>query len=83
MPASAVLPVVAGLRDEGVVVDLELRGRAIGKAFSWADGLGASHVLVVGPRDLEAGTGNLKRLKDGVQVDVALNASDVLAALNG
>jgi len=83
VPASAVLPVVAGLRDEGVVVDLELRGRAIGKAFSWADGVGASHVLVVGPRDLEAGTGNLKRLKDGVQVDVALNASDVLAALNG
>jgi histidyl-tRNA synthetase len=82
VPAASVLTLVAAVRNAGVVVDLELRGRAIGKSFAWADGLCASHVLVVGPRDLEAGTGNLKRLSDGSQVDVALTASDVLAALN-
>ena len=81
VPASAVLGLVRDLREEGLVVDLEMKGRAIGKAFGWADGIGASHVLVVGPRDLESGQANLKRLSDGEQMPVALNREAVLAAL--
>lgn len=79
--ATAVLGLVAELRRRGLPVDLELRGRSIGKAFGWADGIGASHVLVVGPRDLEAGTGSLKRLSDGQQQDVALEADAVWGAV--
>ena len=79
--ASAVLGLVRDLREEGLVVDLEMKGRAIGKAFGWADGIGASHVLVVGPRDFESGQANLKRLSDGEQMPVALNREAVLAAL--
>tara|TARA_B100000683_G_scaffold102907_2_gene101545 strand:- start:1640 stop:2914 length:1275 start_codon:yes stop_codon:yes gene_type:complete len=81
VPASAVLGLVRDLREEGLVVDLEMKGRAIGKAFGWADGIGASHVLVVGPRDLESGQANLKRLADGEQMPVDLNREAVLAAL--
>ena len=75
------LGLVRDLREEGLVVDLEMKGRAIGKAFGWADGIGASHVLVVGPRDFESGQANLKRLSDGEQMPVALNREAVLAAL--
>ena len=82
VPPSSVLALVRDLREEGLVVDLEMKGRAIGKAFGWADGIGATHVLVVGPRDLEAGQANLKRLADGEQMPVDLNRDAVLAALN-
>jgi histidyl-tRNA synthetase len=81
VPASAVLGLVRELREGGLVVDLEMKGRAIGKAFGWADGIGATHVLVVGPRDLESGQANLKRLSDGEQTPVDLDRAAVLAAL--
>ena len=42
VPASAVLGLVRDLRRKALVVDLEMKGRAIGKAFGWADGIGAS-----------------------------------------
>ena len=77
----AVLPLVGQLRASGVRVELELRGRKVGKAMGWADSMGASHTLVVGPRDLEEGQGMLKALRSGDEVAVALDVDAVLTAL--
>ena len=76
-----ILPIVGGLRSSGQRVELELRGRKIGKAFGWANGIGATKTLVVGPRDLEANQGMLKDLATGEQVAVALDVSAIIAAL--
>ena len=53
--ASEVLDLVRELRQSGIRVEIELRSRKIGKAMGWADSIGASYALVVGPRDLEQG----------------------------
>ncbi|MEZ8113235.1 MAG: histidine--tRNA ligase, partial [Candidatus Poseidoniaceae archaeon] len=50
-----ILPLVGNLRASGQRVELELRGRKIGKAMNWANSIGATSTLVIGPRDLEQG----------------------------
>ena len=77
-----ILPIIGELRRQGKRVELELRGRKIGKAMGWADSIGADYTLVVGPRDLESGTGMLKSLKTGEQVAVALSSVEISASLN-
>ena len=79
--ALEILPMVKQLRDAGQRVELELKGRKIGKAFNWANGIGARYALVVGPRDLESGEGQLKNLETGEQVAVALDATTILGQL--
>ena len=79
--AQAVLQVVRQLRDSGQLVELELRGRKIGKAFTWADKIGATYTLIVGPRDLESGTAMLKNLKTGIEQAVEFNAATIIANL--
>ena len=77
----AVLQVVRQLRDAGQLVELELRGRKIGKAFTWADKIGATYTLIIGPRDLESGTGMLKNLKTGIEQVVELDSATIIANL--
>tara|TARA_B110000902_G_scaffold161454_1_gene184719 strand:- start:137 stop:1471 length:1335 start_codon:yes stop_codon:yes gene_type:complete len=79
--AQAVLQVVRQLRDAGQLVELELRGRKIGKAFTWADKIGATYTLIVGPRDLESGTGMLKNLKTGIEQAVKLDSATIITNL--
>lgn len=76
-----VLPLVANLRNSGQRVELELKGRKIGKAFSWADGIGADYVVIIGPKDLESGQASVKRLSDGKQFSVDLNTESILEIL--
>ena len=78
----AILHVVAQLRNAGQLVELELRGRKIGKAFNWADKIGAKYTLVIGPRDLEAGTAMLKNLKTGNEQAVELELTSIINALD-
>ena len=80
--SSEVLDLVRELRASGVRVEIELRSRKIGKAMGWADSIGSSYALVVGPRDLEQGQATVKRLADGEQLPVALNTESILSALN-
>ena len=80
--ASEVLDLVRELRQSGIRVEIELRSRKIGKAMGWADSIGASYALVVGPRDIEQGQATVKRLADGEQLAVALNTESILLALN-
>ena len=78
---SSVLSMVAELRNAGQRVELELKGRKIGKAFSWADGIGADYVVIIGPKDLESGQASVKRLSDGEQFSVTLNSKSILEIL--
>ncbi|MDG1558436.1 MAG: His/Gly/Thr/Pro-type tRNA ligase C-terminal domain-containing protein, partial [Candidatus Poseidoniaceae archaeon] len=76
-----VLPLVAGLRNAGERVDLELRGRKIGKAMKWANSSGASFTVVVGPKDLEAGQAMVKSLSSGEQQAVRLTTEAIASAI--
>ena len=76
-----ILPLVGALRRASQRVELELRGRKIGKAMSWANGIGATKTMVIGPRDLEAGQAMLKDLVSGEQIAVALDVDAILARL--
>ena len=64
----------ARLRAEGVRVDLAYGDRGVKGAMRAADRSGASIALVVGDRDVEAGTVGVKDLSTGEQVDVAVDA---------
>jgi histidyl-tRNA synthetase len=76
-----VLPLVTGLRNAGERVDLELRGRKIGKAMKWANSSGAAFTVVVGPKDLEAGQAMVKSLSSGEQQAVGLTTEAIASAI--
>ena len=75
------LPLVASLRENGARVELLLTKKNYGRIIKWTEGIGASHLLVVKPEDLENGTGRLINFRTGDRTDVELNASSVLDAL--
>jgi len=73
--AKLVLVKLAGqLRAEGVRTDLAYGDRGVKGAMRAADRSGARIALVVGDRDVEAGTVGVKDLTTGEQVDVAADA---------
>ena len=80
--ASEILDLVRELRSSGVRVEIELRSRKVSKAMGWANSIGSSYALVVGPRDLDQGQATVKRLADGEQLPVTLNTESILSALN-
>jgi len=73
----------AQLRRAGVRVDLAYGGRGLKGAMKAADRSGARLALVLGERDLEAGTIGVKDLASGEQQPVALDevVESVVAAL--
>jgi histidyl-tRNA synthetase len=75
--------VAARLRRAGVRVDLAYGGRGLKGAMKAADRSGARLALVLGERDLAAGTVVVKDLASGDQRDVALGGlvEDVLSRL--
>jgi histidyl-tRNA synthetase len=79
--ASEVLAMVKSLRAAGQEVVVELKSRGLGKSLSWADAVGASHALIIGPKDLESGTCNVKDLQSGQQVECALDAESIIVSL--
>ena len=73
--AKLVLVKLAGLlRAEGIRTDLAYGDRGVKGAMRAADRSGARIALVVGDRDVEAGTVGVKDLTTGEQVDVAADA---------
>ncbi|MBB3752800.1 histidyl-tRNA synthetase [Mycolicibacterium sp. BK634] len=64
----------AGLRADGVRVDLAYGDRGMKGAMKAADRSGARIALVAGDRDIEAGTVGVKDLATGTQVDVPVDA---------
>jgi histidyl-tRNA synthetase len=74
-PAKLELAVIAAqLRDAGVRVDLAYGERGLKGAMRAADRSGARFALVVGDRDIEAGTVGVKDLGSGDQVSVPLDS---------
>jgi histidyl-tRNA synthetase len=73
----------AGLRAQGVRVDLAYGDRGMKGAMRAADRSGATVALVAGDRDIEAGTVGVKDLTSGEQVDVAADSvvAEVLSRL--
>ena len=82
--AKLLLARVAGqLRSGGARVDLAYGDRGLKGALRAADRSGARFAVVVGDRDVEAGTVGVKDLATGEQVDVAADAvvREILARL--
>ncbi len=79
--SSSVLPLVSELRAAGESVMIELRSRKVQRSIHWADSAGAGFVLVAGPRDLETGTGSVKRLSDGAEHACDLTVASIATAL--
>jgi histidyl-tRNA synthetase len=72
---------VDGLRRAGVAADLAYGDRGLKGAMKAADRSGAAHAVVVGDRDLESGTAQVKDLRTGEQSAVPLD--DVVDVLKG
>jgi histidyl-tRNA synthetase len=71
----------AQLRKAGVRVDLAYGGRGLKGAMKSADRSGARYTLVLGGRDLDAGTVGVKDMASGEQISVPLDGVvDELAA---
>ena len=75
------LPLVASLREAGARVELLLSKKNYGRIIKWTEGIGASHLLVVKPEDVENGVARLINFKTGGRSDVELDATSVLDAL--
>jgi histidyl-tRNA synthetase len=69
---SRAVTLVAELRAAGVSADLAYGNRGLKGAMKAADRSGARYAVVLGERDLEGGTAQLKDLASGEQITVAL-----------
>jgi len=65
------LRVARELRAAGLAVDVDLMGRSLTKAISYADARGAEHVVIVGAKDLAVGKVTLRDMRTGVQEKVS------------
>ena len=79
--ASAVLSIVKELRDSGKNVELDLRGKNIGKSLDWASKNGFTNVVIVGPQDYENNQCSVKNLVSGDQNVAALDSSSIIEFL--
>ena len=59
--------VARDLRDRGHVVETDLGDRSFGAQMSYADGINAETVVIVGERDLENGEVTIKEMESGDQ----------------
>jgi len=65
------LKVARELRAAGFAVDVDLMGRSLTKAISYADTRGAEHVIIMGAKDLAVGKVTLRDMRTGVQEKVS------------
>ena len=71
------MKLVKELRDKGHSIELDLRGKNIGKTLDWASKNGFSNVIIVGPSDLESGQCSVKNLNSGNQETVRLDSEEI------
>jgi histidyl-tRNA synthetase len=64
------LKVARELRATGLAVDVDLMGRSLTKAISYADSREAERVVIVGEKDLAAGEVTVRDMRTGVQEKV-------------
>ncbi len=75
---SAVLSIIKDLRDAGNNVELDLRGKNIGKSLDWASKNGFTNVVIVGPQDYENNQCSIKNLVTGDQNVAALDSASIV-----
>ena len=73
--------VVKKLRDSGHNVELDLRGKNIGKSLDWAGKNGFHNVIIVGPNDLENNSCSVKNLLTGDQNTAEFSADAISLVL--
>jgi len=69
------------LRQEGLSVDLDYRGRAFRKQMTQANKLSARYLLVLGDDEAAAKVGKLKDMDTREEIDVALSAEEIKKAI--
>ncbi|ROO84384.1 histidyl-tRNA synthetase [Actinocorallia herbida] len=79
--AREIFRLVTALRRAGVPADQGFGGRSMKAGMKGADRSGAEWALILGERDLAAGTVQLKELATGAQTEIQL--SDVIEVLKG
>ena len=79
--AHSVLDLVRELRESGYNVELDLRGKNIGKSLDWASKNGFTNVVIVGPQDLENNQCSVKNLISGEQNVVDLDSTSISSVL--
>jgi histidyl-tRNA synthetase len=69
------------LRTQGVRVGVDLKARGVGAQMKGANRSGARFTLTLGSREIEARTGELKRMATGAVTPVSLDAASIMAVL--
>lgn len=59
--------VLIDLREEGIIADIDLMDRSVGKALSYADKLDYKYTLMIGGNEVEDGTVTIKDMESGDQ----------------
>lgn len=82
--ASVALELAAGLRRGGTAALMAPAGKSMKAQMRYADAVESRYALIIGDREIAAGTGQLKDLKagEGQQVEVKLDAEAVARAVN-
>ena len=75
---NAVLSIVKELRLAGKSVELDLRGKNIGKSLDWASKNGFTSVVIIGPQDLDNNQCIIKNLVTGEQNSTALDSGSII-----
>lgn len=65
------LDVVSSLRDAGISTDLDFLGRALGGQFKAANRAGASRVVIIGDKELDANKFTIRDMTTGEETSVA------------
>ncbi|MFQ5761591.1 MAG: histidine--tRNA ligase [Candidatus Bathyarchaeia archaeon] len=60
------------LREEGLAVDFDLKKRSLRRQLEYADSIGASYALIVGPRELHSGNFTLRDMTKRSEEEVRL-----------
>lgn len=78
----ALVPLVASIRERGLRVEWDLRGRGLKAMLKQANTLNAGRVVIIGPREMEAGEATVRDMQTGDQTTVPIAAlADRLAGV--
>ena len=69
------LRMLARLRQAGVRSELYMQDKAVGKQINYADKKGIPLIVVIGPDEVRAGQVKIKRLSDGAEQSVVVDAA--------
>ena len=69
------------LLQQGIRVEMDYEGKSLKSQMRRADKLGARYSVVIGESEVASGRATLKRMADGEQVDVALEAEELSSIL--